>query len=53
MKTLATIAAVGLMLVPGVAAACQWGMKDQTAQISCAEGQVYDADTRACIPQTS
>lgn len=53
MKTLATLATVGLMLVPGLAAAACDYMKDQTAQISCADGQTYDTETRSCVATTS
>jgi hypothetical protein len=53
MKTFATLATAGLLLAPGMAtAACDY-MKDQTAQISCADGQTYDAATRSCVPTTS
>ena len=52
MKILATVATAALIALPGVsAAACSW--HEQTVQISCADGQVYDDETRTCVPQTS
>ncbi len=52
MKTLATLATAAFIALPSfAAAACSW--HDQTAQVSCAEGQVYDSETRTCVPQTS
>lgn len=53
MKTIATIITVSLVPLPALAAGCNWGMKDQTAQISCAAGQAYDEETRSCVPTTS
>ena len=52
MKILATLATVALMTGPSFAAAsCAW--HDQTAQVSCADGQVYDSETRSCVPVSS
>ncbi|MCA1776149.1 MAG: adenylosuccinate lyase [Paracoccaceae bacterium] len=51
MKTLkTTLAALALMLVPGLAAASCMGMKSDTAQINCAEGTKLDAETGVCEP---
>ena len=50
MKYLASLA-VALTLVPGLAAAACYD--SHTAQISCADGQTYDAETRSCVPTTS
>ena len=52
MKILATIATAALIALPGVASAtCSW--HEQTVQISCADGQTYDQETRTCVSQTS
>lgn len=52
MKTLATIVTATVIAFPGLAAAmCDF--HEQTVQVTCADGQVYDSETRACVPQTS
>lgn len=52
MKLIATLATFAVLAVPSVsAAACSW--HDKTAQISCADGQIYDEATQRCVPQTS
>lgn len=50
MKTL--IAAAVLVVLPSVAAFAECG--SHSAQtMSCAEGQVWDAPTRACVDRTT
>lgn len=52
MKTLATLTTAALIALPSLAGAtCSY--HEQTVQISCADGQVYDSETRTCVPQTS
>ncbi|MDJ1009517.1 MAG: adenylosuccinate lyase [Paracoccaceae bacterium] len=53
MKTLLT--ALALTVLPGLAFAmgCAGYDHTTTAQMSCADGTVYDADTRACVPVAS
>jgi hypothetical protein len=51
MKTTAIALSLMLGLVPGLAAAA---CSDHSAQtMSCADGQVYDSETRSCVPTTS
>ena len=52
MKMFATLATVAVMLVPSIAAACPMHEQHVT-KISCAAGQVFDEETRSCVPQTS
>ncbi len=48
-KTLA--ATLLLAMVPGLAAADCIGHGAQT--MACGDGQVYDADSRTCVPNTT
>ena len=48
MKTLLAALAVAAGLTPGLALAQGCGHERQ-AQISCAEGQSWDATTRSCV----
>ena len=50
MKT--AFAAAALALLPALASAAGCG-HETTAQMSCAEGQTWDAETRTCVPTTS
>ena len=53
MKTKTILCALALTLAPTLSLAeCSGMMKrDQTA-MSCAEGQVFDANTNSCVDQT-
>ena len=51
MKILATFAFAAAMLAPGIAAACSMHPEHAT-NISCAAGQVFDEESRSCVPQT-
>ncbi|SPH17592.1 hypothetical protein DEA8626_01115 [Defluviimonas aquaemixtae] len=48
MKTLLAAFALAAGLAPAVAYATCTG-HDRQAQISCAEGQTWDAETRTCV----
>ncbi|MCB2134591.1 MAG: hypothetical protein KDE08_01395 [Rhodobacteraceae bacterium] len=50
MKSLLTATVLATLLVPAAAIAqgCEHGSAKH-AQISCAQGQTWDADTRSCI----
>lgn len=51
MKTKTLLATLALALAPSIGfAACSGYGHSETASISCAEGSVYDADTKACVP---
>lgn len=51
MKTTALLATLAILALPNVvAAACSGHAK--TAQMSCAEGTIYDVKTESCIPIT-
>lgn len=43
-----TLAALALTLLPGLAAASCWGMKNETAS-ACSEGQTWDAGSQTCV----
>ena len=50
MKIATLVATVALALAPGLAVAeCSW----HTTKMSCAEGQVFDDETRSCVPATT
>lgn len=51
MKTL--LSALALIALPSLALAmgCS-GYEHTTAQMSCADGMVYDAETQNCVPTT-
>ena len=50
MKIATLVATIALTLAPGLAAAaCSW----HTTRMSCAEGQVFDDETRSCVPVTT
>ena len=52
MKTVSTLAALALVLLPSLGAAqgCNHGMKEITAS-SCAEGYVWDMAKGSCVLQ--
>ena len=55
MKTKTILCALGLSLAPtlSLAAGCS-GMKPaETASMSCADGQVFDAATNSCVDQVT
>ncbi len=52
MKTLAILTTAAVMSLPSLAAAaCSY--HQQSAQISCADGQIYDQETRSCVSASS
>ena len=52
MKTL--LSALALTVLPSLAfAACSGFGHSTTAQMTCADGMVYDADTQSCVPVAS
>ncbi len=52
MKTL--LSALALTVLPGLAfAGCSGFSHTTTAQMSCADGMVYNADTQTCVPVAS
>jgi len=54
MKCLLMIVTLGSALVPGAifAQGCNHG-RDQQAQISCSDGEVWDQKVLACVPVSS
>ena len=54
MKFKTLVAAAVLAAAPSFAfAACNWGEHSEQTASQCAEGQVYDAATSACVDQTT
>lgn len=53
MKLKATLAALVLAAIPGLAAAACSDMKPAQTAVSCAEGLVWDSQTRTCVPPVS
>lgn len=51
MKT--TLAAIALLLVPGLAVAECAGMKHKTSASACAAGTALDAQSGKCVPTSS
>jgi len=52
MKTL--LSALALTVLPGLAfAGCSGVSHSTTAQMSCADGMVYDSEAQACVPVAS
>jgi hypothetical protein len=50
MKLKTTLAALALVIAPGLAAAqCSYGEKASVTASACGEGQVYDAATASCV----
>ncbi len=52
MKTVAMLTTAALLSLPSLAAASCW-QEQHSAQISCADGQTYDQETRSCVSTTS
>ena len=50
MKTL--LSALALAVLPTFALAMGCASNQTTAQMSCADGMVFDADTQSCVPTT-
>ena len=50
MKTLAALTTALVLMAPTFAVACP--MHQDHAQMSCAEGTVYDSATRSCVQPT-
>ena len=55
MKTKTILCALALSLAPtlSLAAGCSGMMRSSETAMSCAEGQVFDAATRACVDQVT
>jgi hypothetical protein len=53
MKLSLTLAALVLSAVPGLAAATCSDMKPAQTAASCADGMVWDSQTRTCVPPVS
>lgn len=53
MKTKTTLCALALSLAPtfSLAYGCMGSKAEPTTAMSCADGQVYDAETRVCVDQ--
>ena len=51
-KTLLTTFALAAVMAPSLALAGGCSGKDH-ANMSCADGQIWDASTRTCVTQTS
>ena len=51
MKTKVLLAALALSVAPGLALAYSCNMnRIDTASMTCAEGTMWDAETRTCVP---
>jgi hypothetical protein len=53
MKLKVTLAALVLAATPGLAAAMCSDMKPAQTAAGCAEGMVWDGQTRTCVPPVS
>ena len=54
MKTKTILCALALSLAPTLSLACSgMGIKSDQTAMSCAEGQVFDANTNSCVDQTT
>lgn len=51
MKIKTLLAALVLAAAPGLAGAACWSGHETV--MSCADGQVYDSETRSCVPVTT
>lgn len=53
MKTKTTLCALALSLAPTLALAygCGGDRASPVTAMSCADGQIYDAETRSCVDQ--
>ncbi|MEM7721617.1 MAG: hypothetical protein AAF376_04530 [Pseudomonadota bacterium] len=53
MRIAPLLAVIAFLTIPSLAAAeCSWGLS-QEANISCADGTTWDAETQACTPVVS
>lgn len=53
MKLRVTLAALVLAATPGLAAAMCSDMKPAQTAMSCADGMIWDSQTRTCVPPVS
>lgn len=51
-KPAAFLATLVVTLLPAVASATCFGDRHEEASMSCADGTVWDADSRSCVPTT-
>ena len=53
MKTLLTALTLTVLPTFAFAMGCSFGSHETTAQMSCAEGTAFDAETGTCVPVTT